>query len=44
MKQNEYDPAEAVEIGKAEDVILGQKMEIPFPDSAGDGTDRLYVS
>jgi hypothetical protein len=35
MKQNEYAAAEAVEIGKAEDVILGQKIEITFPDSTG---------
>jgi hypothetical protein len=42
MKQNEYDPAEAVEIGKAEDIILGVKMNIPFPDSAGGTDERLY--
>lgn len=30
---NEYNAAEAVEIGKAEDVILGQKTEIPDLDS-----------
>jgi hypothetical protein len=35
MKKNEYDPAEAVEIGNAEDIILGQKMDIPFPDNLG---------
>jgi len=43
MKQNEYESAEAVEIGKAEDIILGQKMEITFPDSLVGGADeRLY--
>ena len=33
MKQNEYNAAEAVEIGKAEDVVLGTKTEIPALDS-----------
>jgi hypothetical protein len=35
MKQNEYDPAEAVEIGKAEDIILGEKLPITFMDNVG---------
>jgi hypothetical protein len=44
MKQNEYDAAEAVEVGKAEDVILGTKTEVPFIDStANPPEDRLYV-
>ncbi len=44
MKQNEYDAAEAVEIGKAEDVILGTKTEVPSIDStANPPEDRLYV-
>jgi hypothetical protein len=43
MKQNEYDAAEAVEIGNAEDVILGTKTEVPFIDStANPPEDRLY--
>ena len=44
MKDNLYNAAEVVEIGKAEEVILGQKTEDPFLDSSG-GTpiDRLYV-
>ena len=44
MKQNEYNAAEAVEIGKAEDVILGTKTEIAALDStANPPEDRLYV-
>jgi hypothetical protein len=35
MKQNEYNAAEAVEIGKAEDVILGGKTIIRAPDFSG---------
>jgi hypothetical protein len=31
MKHNEYDPAEAVDIGKAEDIILGWK-DLPEVD------------
>jgi hypothetical protein len=43
MKQNEYDPAEAVEIGNAEDIILGQKVEIMFLDSlVGTADERYY--
>jgi len=43
MKQNEYNAAEAVEIGKAEDVILGQKTELPFEDStANPPVDRFW--
>ena len=43
MKQNEYSAAEAVEIGKAEDVILGVKTDVPFIDStANPPEDRLY--
>ena len=33
--QNEYNAAEAVEIGKAEDVILGEKTDIVAPDFPG---------
>lgn len=43
MKQNEYNAAEAVEVGKAEDVILGNKTDVPFIDStANPPEDRLY--
>lgn len=43
MKQNEYDPAETVEIGKAEGIILGWK-DFPDPDStANPPSDRLWV-
>lgn len=42
--QNEYNAAEAVEIGKAEDVILGVKTEIPAPDSSGtEPEDRYFL-
>jgi hypothetical protein len=41
--QNEYDAAEAVEIGKAEDVILGVKTDIPWADSTlNPPEDRFY--
>lgn len=41
--QNEYNAAEAVEIGKAEEVILGVKTDIPWSDStANPPEDRLY--
>lgn len=43
MEKNEYNAAEAVEIGKAEDVILGTKTDVPFIDStANPPEDRLY--
>ena len=43
MDNNEYNAAEAVEIGKAEDVILGWKESAAL-DSTGDAPfDRLYV-
>jgi hypothetical protein len=43
MKKNEYDAAEAVEIGKAENVILGEKTSEPDLDSAGGiPPDRHY--
>ena len=43
MKENEYDAAEAVEIGKAEDVILGEKSILPGPDFPGnEPADRWY--
>jgi hypothetical protein len=41
--QNEYNAAEAVEIGKAEDVILGVKTDVQWVDStANPPEDRLY--
>ena len=44
MKQNEYHAAEAVELGNAEDVILGTKTDVQFIDStANPPEDRLYV-
>jgi hypothetical protein len=43
MKQNEYNAAEAVEIGKAEDVILGVKTDIQSLDFPGNSpADRQY--
>ena len=42
MKQNEYNAAEAVEIGKAEDVILGVKTEIPALDSTANPPEDRY--
>lgn len=42
--QNEYNAAEAVEIGKAEEVILGVKTDILAPDtSTNPPEDRFYV-
>ena len=44
MKQNEYNAAEVVEIGNAEDVILGHKTGIPDLDSSpNQPEDRLWV-
>lgn len=44
MKNNEYNAAEAVEIGKAEEVILGQKVDFPALDSSGqEPFEQLYV-
>jgi len=43
MKQNEYNAAEVVEIGKAEEVVLGVKTDIPWADSSlNPPEDRLY--
>ena len=42
MKKNEYDAAEAVEIGKAEEVVLGSKSQIPALDSLGYPPDDRY--
>ena len=43
MKQNEYNPAEAIEIGKAEDVILGAKtLEVGIDFSGNPPPDRIY--
>ena len=35
MKKNEYDAAEAVEIGKAGRFVLGEKIKLPDLDSCG---------
>ena len=44
MKRNEYESAEIVEIGDAETVILGHKVEdMAIDSSGGDPIDRLYV-
>jgi hypothetical protein len=44
MQQNEYNAAEAVELGNAEDVVLGTKTDVQFIDStANPPEDRLYV-
>ncbi len=41
---NEYTAAEAVEIGKAEEIILGEKTFVPEIDStANPPLDRLYI-
>jgi len=43
MKKNEYDAAEVLEIGSADDVILGQKIGLPDLDSCGcEPMDRHY--
>lgn len=44
MEKNEYNAAEAVEIGKADEVILGQKIAVTALDSSGEEPfDQLYV-
>jgi hypothetical protein len=35
MKRNEYDAAEAVEVGKAAALVLGDKKNVPDLDSSG---------
>lgn len=35
MKQNEYDAAEVVEIGPAQELVLGEKISVPDLDSTG---------
>jgi len=35
MKNNEYDAAEAVEIGQAAALVLGEKILVPDLDSSG---------
>lgn len=40
--QNEYCAAEAVEIGKAEDVILGEKLDLPWIDYPGNTPEDRY--
>ena len=42
MNENEYNAAEAVEIGKAEDVILGVKTEVPALDSTANPPEDRY--
>ena len=42
MKKNEYDAAEVVEIGEAEDVILGRKTWIPALDTCGNPPEDRY--
>jgi len=45
MKCNEYDSAEVLEIGRAEEVILGQKTsQLDLDSSGGDPMDRHYVA
>jgi len=44
MKSNEYNAAEVLEIGNAEEVILGHKIGFPDLDSCGcDPMDWRYV-
>ena len=44
MKQNEYDAAEAVEVGKAQSVVLGEKTPVIELDSAGmEPPERQYL-
>jgi hypothetical protein len=44
MRPNEYDPAEAVDIGKAEDIILGRKDWPEVGDvSTNPPYDRMYI-
>jgi len=40
--QNEYNAAEAVEIGKAGDVILGEKSTIVAPDFPGNEPEDRF--
>jgi len=35
MKNNEYDAAEVVEIGQAQAIVLGEKINLPDLDSLG---------
>ena len=35
MKNNEYDAAEVVEIGQAQEIVLGEKINLPDLDSLG---------
>jgi hypothetical protein len=35
MKKNEYDPADAVEIGEASTLVLGEKINVLDFDSSG---------
>ena len=43
MKRNEYESAEVFEIGNAETVILGRKIELMGLDSAGmEPYDRIW--
>ena len=43
MKNNEYDAAEVIEIGPAPEIVLGEKIMLAGPDSAGmEPLDRVY--
>lgn len=43
MKNNEYDAAEVVEIGPAQEVVLGGKIMLAGLDSSGmEPMDRVY--
>ena len=44
MKENAYNAAEVMEIGNAEDIILGQKVDVAsLEHTGGEPFDRLYV-
>ena len=44
MNDNLYNAAEVVEVGKAEEVILGRKVQEPALDSSGEEPiNQLYV-
>ncbi|HEX5602210.1 MAG TPA: hypothetical protein VFX63_06650 [Pyrinomonadaceae bacterium] len=43
MKNNEYNAAEVVEIGPAQEIVLGGKIGMPGLDSSGmEPWDRVY--
>ena len=44
MKENEYNAAEAVELGQPEEVILGTKTSVDEPDSLSvPPLDKQYI-